>query len=197
MIEDKFHSHITQPWAVYSLIHLCFPNYWSVSENGTRRNLILIFSDVPSILRKTHNIGNTPPPPPSLQPCGQPRDVTSNEFLNKSQGRSFRTGGSLDRYAAADVILSVGKQRGVVSRHDHIGRQRERERGGGRRGMEVKQTHPTAQIDGLCCSLSDIHTATHRQRDGQEEAGVGQTLFYTYSISRFTVSHKKNPFPFS
>lgn len=98
-----------------------------MSENGTRRNLILIFSDVPSILRKTHNIGNTPPPPPSLQPCGQPRDVTSNEFLNKSQGRSFRTGGSLDRYAAADVILSVGKQRGVVSRHDHIGRQRERE----------------------------------------------------------------------
>lgn len=94
----------------------------------------------------------------------------------------------MDRYAAADVIPSVGKQRGGVSRHDHIGRGKDGGGGGG-------QTHPTAQIDGLCCSLSDIHTATHRQGDGQEEAGVGQTLFYTYSISRFTVSHK-NPFPF-
>lgn len=86
-------------------------------------------------------------------------------------------GGSLDRYATADMIPSVGKQRGVVSRHDHIS---------GEGGKGLKQTHLMAQIDGLCRSLSDIHTVTHRQGDGQQE--VWDKLYFILSLIQSVAS---------
>lgn len=56
---------------------------------------------------------------------------------------------------------------------------------GGRGG--VKQTHPTAQIDGLCCGLSVIHTdgETDRRKSGDK------LCFYACPVSHFTVFHTK------
>lgn len=51
----------------------------------------------------------------------------------------------------------------------------------------MKQVKPTAQINGLCCSLSDIHTATLRQMDGRQLRD--KTLFHKCSMSRLTVFH--------
>lgn len=88
LIEDF--TAISQPRAVYSLIHLWFPNYWSVSENGTQHNLIPVFSDVPSALKqlisyRNHSTSQIPPhhhhQPSTAIAFGQPRDMTSNEFL--------------------------------------------------------------------------------------------------------------------
>lgn len=134
---------------------------------------------MPSILKKLiiqakhHRLPHLPPPPPPPSPaiaCGQPRDVTSNECLCRTKGRQF----GWIRNGRHDPLCGQTTECCFEARSHQQG---------GRGG--VKQTHPTAQIDGLCCSLSDIHTVTHRQGDGQEEVEA-QTLFYTYSISRLT-----------
>lgn len=95
--------------------------------------------------------------------------------------RTIVQNGSLDRYATADMIPSVGKQRGVVSRHDHI-------------GGEGNKHGPQHKSNGSRCSLSRCprgDTQTGRWTAGSR----GQNYTFTYSISRFTVSHT-NPFPF-
>ena len=180
--------------AVYGLIHLCLPNYWSVSEkkNGSQHNLIPIFSDVSGTLRKMiiQALRHRTPPPntttstdaPLPSPVGSP--VTwlpmSSSVWQKWRTTVSEWGASLEWNATADASPSAGKQQGVVFGGTIASVV------GGRGG--VKQTHPTAQIDGLCCSLSVIHT--DRQTDGGKSGD--KLCFYACSVSHFTVFHTKS-----
>lgn len=174
------------------------PNYWSVSENRTQHNLIPISSDVPNTLEQlteywVHTTTRHPPLLlPSLLPPPPPFhshrlqaalwcDFQRVSVPDRSQGRSFRMGGTLDRYATADMIPSVDKQRGVVSRHEHISRE------------GVKQTHPPPRHKSMTCASAYLQsTQWHANWEmGSRKSGTHSILrFHLFNQSLHCLSHK-------